>query len=104
MNGHISEALTNVAKHAQARSVDISGRLVGGTLIVSVKDDGVGGAALDHGTELVGVTGDGAGDGRLDHSTGLVSITDRITALQGRVQIVSPPGRGTLVTMRIPCA
>jgi signal transduction histidine kinase len=77
---------------------------VGGTLVVSVTDDGVGGAALDHGTERAGVTGDGADDGRLDHGTGLVSITDRITALQRRVQIVSPPGRGTRVTMRIPCA
>jgi signal transduction histidine kinase len=100
----ISEAMANVAKHARARSVDISGRLEGGTLVVSVMDDGVGGAALDHGTEPAGVTGDGADDGRLDHGTGLVSITDRITALQGRVQIVSPPGRGTRVTMRIPCA
>ena len=82
----ISEAMTNVAKHAQPRSVNISCELQDGMLTISVTDDGVGGARLGHG------------------GTGLVSITDRITALKGRVQIISPPGQGTQVTMRIPCA
>ena len=82
----ISEAMTNVAKHAQACSVDISGQLQNGILTVSVTDDGIGGARPNH-------------DG-----TGLASITDRITALKGHVQIISPPGQGTRVTMTIPCA
>lgn len=87
----ISEAITNVTKHARARSVDISGQLQDGVLTVSVADDGVGGARrLNHGTS--------------SHGTGLVSITDRITALKGHVQIISPPGQGTRVTMEIPCA
>ena len=86
----ISEAVTNVAKHARARSVDISGQLQDSVLTVSVTDDGVGGARrLNHSTG--------------SHGTGLVSITDRITALKGHVQIISPPGKGTRVTMRIPC-
>ena len=82
----ISETMTNVAKHAQARTVDITGQLQDGVLTISVTDDGNGGARSNH-------------DG-----TGLVSITDRITALNGHVQIISPPGQGTRVTMRIPCA
>jgi signal transduction histidine kinase len=82
----ISEAMTNVAKHARARSAGISGQLQDGVLTVSVTDDGIGGARPNH-----------AG-------TGLASITDRITALQGHVQISSPPGQGTRVTMKIPCA
>ena len=82
----ISEAMTNVAKHAQARSAGISGQLRNGMLTVSVTDDGIGGARPNH-----------AG-------TGLASITDRITALKGHVQIISPPGQGTRVTMKIPCA
>ena len=81
----ISEAITNVVKHAQARSAAISGQLHDGMLTVSVTDNGVGGA-------------------RPGHGTGLVSVTDRITALNGQVQIISPPGHGTRVTMRIPCA
>ena len=81
----ISEAMTNVAKHARARSVGISGQLQDGVLTVSVTDDGIGGARPNQ-----------AG-------TGLASITDRITALQGHVQIISPPGQGTRVTMKIPC-
>ena len=86
----ISEAMTNVTKHARARSVDISGQLQGSVLTVSVTDDGVGGARrLNHGSS--------------SHGTGLVSITDRITALKGHVQIISPPGQGTRVTMEIPC-
>ena len=80
----ISEAITNVAKHACARSADISGQLQDGVLTVSVTDDGVGGVRSNY-------------DG-----TGLVSITDRITALKGHVQITSPPGQGTRVTMKIP--
>ena len=82
----ISEAMTNVAKHARARSAVISGQLQDGVLTVSVTDDGIGGARPNH-------------DG-----TGLASITDRITALKGHVQIISPPGQGTRVTMKIPCA
>ena len=82
----ISEAMTNVAKHARARSAGISGQLQNGMLTVSVTDDGIGGARPNH-------------DG-----TGLASITDRITALKGHVQIISPPGQGTRVTMTIPCA
>ena len=60
-------------------------QLQDGVLTVSVTDDGVGGARSNY-------------DG-----TGLVSITDRITALKGHVQIISPPGQGTRVTMKIPC-
>ena len=67
-------------------AMGFSGQLQNGMLTVSVTDDGVGGVRPNH-------------DG-----TGRVSITDRITALRGHVQIISPPGQGTRVTMTIPCA
>jgi len=80
----VSEAVTNVVKHAGAHSVHITGLLQDGVLTVSVIDDGSGGA-------------------RRNSGTGLVSITDRIMALKGHVQVISPLGQGTRVTMRIPC-
>ena len=71
----VSEALTNVAKHARADrgSVDIAA--VGGTLEVTIADDGVGGAD------------DGEG-------SGLRGLVDRVTAVGGRMDVSSPPGRG----------
>ena len=80
----ISEAMTNVVKHARARSVHVAGQLQDGVLTVSVTDDGVGGA-------------------RPGHGVGLGSVTDRIVALKGHVQIISPPEQGTRVMMGIPC-
>jgi signal transduction histidine kinase len=80
----ISEAMTNVVRHAQAESVTISGRLHDGILAITVADDGKGNAEIGTGT-------------------GLISMADRALALNGRVHISSPPGEGTRVMMRIPC-
>jgi signal transduction histidine kinase len=52
---------------------------------VEVRDDGVGGAD--------------PGDG-----TGLRGLADRLAALDGRLEVHSPPGRGTLVRAKVPCA
>jgi signal transduction histidine kinase len=81
----VSEALTNIAKHASATAVRVRVARVDGSAVVEVADDGVGGA-----------------DGT--RGTGLRGLSDRVDALGGRLNIESPPGRGTVVQAQIPCA
>ena len=78
----VAEALTNVAKHAQAQRATVRARLEDGTLQLEVRDDGVGGAQAD--------------------GTGLVGLSDRLTALDGSLRVESPPGGGTLIAASIP--
>jgi signal transduction histidine kinase len=85
----VSEALTNAAKHAHASSVDVNvditvdSETAGEVLVVSVRDDGVGGADPTLGT-------------------GLTGLTDRVVALGGHLQISSPAGRGTSLSVTLP--
>jgi signal transduction histidine kinase len=78
----VAEALTNVAKHADARHASVAARVEDGTLRVQVRDDGIGGAR---------------GDG-----SGLVGLADRLAVLDGRLRIESPDDGGTLVAADIP--
>ncbi len=80
----IAEALTNAIKHSGASAVTISVARRGSTLVVEVRDNGAGGAAV------------GAG-------TGLRGLSDRVASLDGRVRIKSPAGRGTVLTAELPC-
>lgn len=80
----VSEALTNVAKHAQASSAIVELERIGQILIVEVRDDGVGGAAADVGT-------------------GLRGLADRVEALGGRLRVWSPRGQGTRIRAEMPC-
>jgi signal transduction histidine kinase len=82
----VSEALQNVVKHAPGAAVRVTVR-VDDQLMVSVVDDGPGGAA----------TGAGAG-------TGLRGLQDRVEAIGGRLVIDSPPGAGTVVAALLPVA
>jgi len=79
----VAEALTNVAKHANADSVTVEIGLHDGLLQLSVTDDGVGGAT--------------AGGG-----SGLVGLRDRVDALSGELSVTSTTGAGTLVRASIP--
>ena len=79
----IAEALTNVAKHAHARSVRVRVAQTGSMVVVQVHDDGVGGA-------------DAAG------GTGLEGLADRVEALGGRLELASPAGAGTTLSAEIP--
>jgi signal transduction histidine kinase len=79
-----SEALTNAVKHAGASAVSVSAGRENGRLIVTVSDDGVGGALAEGGS-------------------GLLGMSDRVAALGGRLRIESPPGSGTVVTAELPC-
>jgi PAS domain S-box-containing protein len=78
-----SEALTNVAKHAGARHVEITVGQSDDRLVVRVTDDGSGGASTSRGS-------------------GLRGLTDRIEALGGTLHVTSPLGAGTIVEAAIP--
>jgi PAS domain S-box-containing protein len=81
----VSEALTNVAKHAAAAAARVTVEGHDGTLTVEIADDGPGGAKIDAGS-------------------GLRGLTDRVAALDGRLELHSPPGAGTRVRCELPCA
>jgi len=79
----ISEALTNVAKYAQAGAVTVDLRYERGILVVTIADDGVGGADPSRGS-------------------GLRGLFDRVEAIGGQIDITSAPGRGTRLCARMP--
>jgi signal transduction histidine kinase len=79
----IAEALTNVAKYAQATKATVSVVQDDGHAVVEISDDGVGGADPNTGS-------------------GLRGLSDRIEALHGDLELLSPPGEGTTVRARMP--
>jgi signal transduction histidine kinase len=78
------EGLTNAVKHAKASKVVLSAAGVNGKLVISVADDGVGGATESGGT-------------------GLRGLADRIAAHGGTLDIRSEPDSGTTLTAELPC-
>ncbi len=84
----LQEALTNVARHASARTVTVALRRDGAGIELLVQDDGVG---FDVRRALDAVSG-----------LGLRGMRERVTLLGGSIQIESRPGRGTVVRARIP--
>ena len=82
----LSEALTNVAKHAGATRATISVTQTADVLRVKIEDDGHGGAQVRR-------------DGL---STGLAGLTDRVRATGGRLEVDSPAGGGTVLVAVIP--
>ena len=79
----VAEALTNATKHAAASEARVQLSCANGALLVSVADDGVGGADV-----LAG--------------SGVRGLADRVDALGGTLAFESPPGGGTRVSARIP--
>jgi len=79
----VAEALTNVAKYAQASRATVRLAHQGDDLVVEVRDDGVGGA-------------------RASTGSGLSGLADRLGACDGRLAVESPPGEGTLVRAVLP--
>lgn len=77
-----SEALANVAKHADATAVSVSLETRDSSLYLSVCDDGIGGANPG--------------------GTGLTGLRERIEVLGGALRLISPRGRGTLVQLELP--
>jgi signal transduction histidine kinase len=78
-----SETLTNVAKHAEASEAAVRIGAHDGVLRVQITDDGCGGADPTGGS-------------------GLLGLRDRAEAAGGTLHVVSPPGRGTVVTASLP--
>ena len=81
----VSEGLTNVAKYAHAGHATVRLERTDGRLLVEVSDDGVGGAAPTAGS-------------------GLHGLADRVAALDGALDVASPPGGGTRLRVDLPCA
>jgi signal transduction histidine kinase len=78
-----SEALANAMKHAQASRIEISLTTRDGRLLLSLRDDGVGGADPGRGS-------------------GLAGLADRVEALGGSIQVRSVAGAGTHITVDLP--
>jgi signal transduction histidine kinase len=78
----VSEALTNTAKHAHASIVHIGLHALDTTVRLAVHDDGIGGADR--------------------HGSGLLGLSDRIEVLGGTLQVISPVGEGTTLSIEIP--
>ncbi|MER5374678.1 sensor domain-containing protein [Streptomyces sp. NPDC002553] len=90
----VAEALTNIAKHSGARHAVVTARGGGGRLVLSVEDDGKGGAG----------SGSRASDSEVDSGgSGLTGIRRRVAALDGDLTLTSPPGGPTLLTVDLPC-
>ena len=81
----VSEALANVAKHANATKASVTVRRAGDRLTIQVQDDGRGGAQVLEGS-------------------GLAGLRDRVKALDGDLQLLSPEGGPTVLHAEIPCA
>jgi signal transduction histidine kinase len=80
----VSEALTNVAKYAHATAARVSVQRAGPDLVITIADDGIGGANQADGS-------------------GLRGLNDRIEAVGGQLDLDSPPAAGTTLRARIPC-
>jgi signal transduction histidine kinase len=79
----VSEGLANVAKYSGAQSASVSSEIAGDHLEIEIADDGVGGADPAAGT-------------------GLRGLADRLSAVDGTLEVISPRGGGTRVVARIP--
>jgi signal transduction histidine kinase len=79
-----TEAITNTLKHAAPAVAHVTVLADEGRLVVRVRDDGPGGADPD--------------------GTGLLGVRDRLASVDGTLTVASPEGRGTVLTMEIPCA
>jgi signal transduction histidine kinase len=81
----VSEALTNIAKHADASSARVDVEVRDGVLELSIRDDGRGGADAGRGS-------------------GLIGLADRVDALEGTIDVESPVGKGTRLRVTLPIA
>ena len=79
----VAESLTNVAKYARATSARVAVGRLNGSLVVTVTDDGVGGANPHQGS-------------------GLRGLADRVAVLEGTLEVDSPPSGGTTIRAELP--
>jgi signal transduction histidine kinase len=81
----VAEALTNVARYSHASHAEVEVTRRNGSLVVEIRDDGIGGADPKRGS-------------------GLRGLADRVGAVDGRLRVTSERGAGTVVHADIPCA
>ena len=79
----VAEALANTTKHAEATHAEVTVTCDGDLLRLTVMDDGRGGANPGGGS-------------------GLQGLADRVATVGGRIQMISPPGGGTTITVELP--
>jgi two-component system sensor histidine kinase DesK len=79
----LREAITNVARHAKARGATVAWSVADGRLSLLIADDGRGGLGPE--------------------GNGLAGMRERVRALRGSLEIDSPRGHGTRLTVRVPC-
>ncbi|MGP3964912.1 sensor histidine kinase [Nonomuraea sp. 3N208] len=79
-----AETLTNVAKHSRATICTVQLQRIGGVLMLTIGDDGVGGAHVAKGH-------------------GLAGLADRLRAVDGELTVQSPDGGPTLIVAEVPC-
>jgi two-component system, NarL family, sensor histidine kinase DesK len=84
----VREAVTNIQRHAHARSARVELQIDGGEALLRIVDDGRGGAS----------------DGTLVPGNGLAGMRERIEALGGRLRIDARKGEGTRLEVRVPLA
>ena len=87
----VQEVLTNVAKHSQARQVDIILKKVDGLVQLTVADDGVG---FDPAVSR---------QYKKQPGLGLITVEERAKAIGGKVYVKSTPGEGTQIIVKLPC-
>ncbi|CAL9549753.1 sensor histidine kinase [Streptomyces sp. enrichment culture] len=80
----VREALANIGRHSGAARAEVTGGHRDGRLVLRVRDDGRGGADAAAGS-------------------GLTGLADRVSVLDGRLSLSSPPGGPTLLSVEIPC-
>jgi signal transduction histidine kinase len=80
----VCEALANIGRHSGATRAEVVGRYADGLLAIEIRDDGRGGADAGRGS-------------------GLTGLADRVSVLDGRISLSSPPGGPTLLRVEIPC-
>jgi signal transduction histidine kinase len=83
-----SEAITNVVKHARATRVE-----------VTVQQVGQGASRLS-----LAITDNGCGGARPESGSGLRGLARRVESIDGTLDVTSPPGGPTRVTVELPCA
>ena len=81
----VSEAMANALKHGSPDNIEVRVARVGDHLVVTISDDGSGGANISAGN-------------------GLAGMSDRVAALNGALSIHSPPNGGTRLRVELPCA
>jgi signal transduction histidine kinase len=84
----VQEALNNVVRHANAATITVDVDAGGGTVMITVRDDGVG---FDPGARAI-----------RERRLGLTSMRERAEGLGGKIVVESAPGSGTVVTVEVP--